>query len=54
LSECLPSAADLKTTEAHGCAYQHLSRQQGRLAEQALCGLRLADDLASQLGQELG
>ena len=34
---------------------QHsLSRQQGRPAEQALRGLRLAYELAPQLGQKLG
>ena len=38
----------------HEDSQHSLSRQQGRPAEQALRGLRLAYELAPQLGQKLG
>jgi len=38
----------------HECEPCGISRQQGGLAEQALCGLWQAHELAAQLGQELG
>ena len=38
----------------HEASQNPLSRQQGRPAEQALRGLRLAYELAPQLGQKLG
>ena len=36
------------------CAQRRLSRQQGRIAKQALRGLRPGGELAASLGKELG